>query len=96
MLEQHLLQTLTRTERGSSVALDPELAQALSDGLAQTVRSVEQLDQNPVLVCSPALRPALRRFSQRVVPHVAVLSFDELAPQFAITDLGAVRVSSEN
>ena len=96
MLEQHLLQSLTRTDRGSSVALDPELAQALSDGIAQTVRSVEQLDQNPVLVCSPPLRPALRRFSQRVVPHVPVLSFDELAPQFAITDLGAVRVSPEN
>src|SRR5690606_14587318 len=69
MLEQHLLQSLTRGERGSSVVLDPELAQALSDGIAETVRSAEQLDQHPVLVCSPPLRPALRKFSRRVVPH---------------------------
>ena len=96
MLEQHLLQSLTRNERGSSVVLDPELAQALSDGIAETVRSVEQLDQHPVLVCSPPLRPALRRFSRRVVPHVQVLSFDELAPQFTITDLGAIRVAQES
>jgi flagellar biosynthesis protein FlhA len=96
MLEQHLLQSLTRGERGTSVVLDPELAQALSDGLAQTVRSVEQLDENPVLVCSPPLRPALRRFSRRVVPHISVLSFDELVPPFIINDLGVIRVSPEN
>ena len=96
MLEQHLLQSLTRGERGSSVVLDPELAQALSDGIAETVRSAEQLDQHPVLVCSPPLRPALRKFSRRVVPHLPVLSFDELAPQFTINDLGAIRVAQEN
>jgi flagellar biosynthesis protein FlhA len=95
LLEQHLLQSLSRTERGTTVALDPELAQDLSEALLETVRSVEAHDRNPVLVCSPALRPALRRFSQRVVPHVPVLSFDELAPQFTITDLGAIRVPAQ-
>ena len=42
------------------------------------------------------LRPALRRFSQRVVPRVPVMSFDELVPPFTITDLGAVRVAAQN
>ena len=30
------------------------------------------------------------------VPHVPVLSFDELAPQFTITDLGAIRVAQDS
>ncbi len=96
MLEQTLLHSLTRNERGTSVVLDPDLAEALSSGLVETVRSVEQRDEHPVLVCSPPLRPALRKFSQRVVPHVAVLSFDELVPPFTITDLGAIRVASHD
>jgi flagellar biosynthesis protein FlhA len=95
LLEQHLLQCLTRTERGSSVTLDPELAEALCSSITETVRAAEHGDHHPVLVCSPPLRPALRRFSQRVVPHVPVLSFDELAPQFMIHDLGAIRVAQQ-
>jgi flagellar biosynthesis protein FlhA len=92
MLEHRLLSSLTRTEHGTAVALDPDLAQALSDGIVRTVRSAEQLDERPVLVCSPPLRPALRKFSQKIVPHVPVLSFDELVAPFSVTDLGAVRV----
>ena len=96
MLEQTLLHSLTRTERGSSVMLDPDLAAALSAGLVEKVRAVEQMDEHPVLVCSPPLRPALRRFSQKVLPHVPVLSFDELVPTFTITDLGAIRVATHD
>jgi flagellar biosynthesis protein FlhA len=96
VLEQTLLHSLTRTERGTNVILDPDLAEALSAGLVESVRSVEQMDEHPVIVCSPPLRPALRRFSQRVLPHVPVLSFDELVPPFTITDLGAVRVSTHD
>jgi flagellar biosynthesis protein FlhA len=96
VLEQTLLHSLSRNERGTNVVLDPDLAEALSSGLVEKVRAVEQMDEHPVLVCSPPLRPALRRFSQRVVPHVAVLSFDELVPPFTITDLGAIRVASHD
>ncbi|MGB6058819.1 MAG: flagellar biosynthesis protein FlhA [Microthrixaceae bacterium] len=95
LLEQTLLQSLTRTEQGTTVSMDPDLAQALTTGLIDSVRSVEQADEHPVLVCSPPLRPALRRFSQRVIPHVSVLSFDELVPPFTVTDMGAIRVSIE-
>ncbi|MHB1137607.1 MAG: FHIPEP family type III secretion protein, partial [Microthrixaceae bacterium] len=60
MLEQTLLHSLSRNERGTTVVLDPDLAEALSAGLVEKVRSVEQQDEHPVLVCSPPLRPALR------------------------------------
>ena len=96
MLEQTLLHSLSRNERGTTVVLDPDLAEALSTGLVEKVRAVEQMDEHPVLVCSPPLRPALRKFSQRVVPHVAVLSFDELVPPFTITDLGAIHVATHD
>jgi len=96
VLEHTLLQSLTRTERGTNVVLDPDLAEALSNGLVARVRDAEQLDQHPVLVCSPPLRPALRRFSARVLPHVPVLSFDELVPPFTINDLGAIRVTTDD
>lgn len=92
MLEQHLLSQLTRTERGTSIMMDPDTGESFSRALAEQVTRVEQQGERPVLVCSPALRAALSRFTARVVPHLPVLSFDELAAQFQITDLGAINV----
>jgi flagellar biosynthesis protein FlhA len=92
LLESHLLERLARTDRGSGLALDPDLGEGLTRALVERVAEVEQRGEHPVLVCSPVLRPALRRFSARVVPHVPVLSFEELAGQFHVIDLGAISV----
>jgi flagellar biosynthesis protein FlhA len=96
MLEQHLLGHLSRSERGTGLLLDPDTGEAFTNALADHVRSVEQQGERPLLVCSPALRPALSRFAARVVPHLPVLSFDELASSFHITDLGAINVQTNH
>jgi flagellar biosynthesis protein FlhA len=92
LLESRLLERLARTDRGSGLALDPDLGEGLTRALVERINEVEQRGEHPVLVCSPALRPALRRFSSRVAPHVPVLSFEELAGQFHVIDLGAISV----
>jgi flagellar biosynthesis protein FlhA len=94
MFEQHLLNHLSRSERGTGLVLDPDTGEAFTRALAEHVQMVEQQGERPLLVCSPALRPALSRFTARVVPHLPVLSFDELATPFQITDLGAIHVQT--
>jgi flagellar biosynthesis protein FlhA len=96
MLEQHLLGSLSRSERGTGLMLDPDTGEAFSRALAERVQAVEQQGERPLLVCSPALRPALSRFAARIVPHLPVLSFDELASSFHITDLGAINVQTNH
>jgi flagellar biosynthesis protein FlhA len=92
LLEAHLIERVARTDRGTGLALDPDTGEGLSRALAERVTEVEQQGEQPVLVCSPMLRPALRRFASRIVPHVPVLSFEELAGQFHVIDLGAISV----
>jgi flagellar biosynthesis protein FlhA len=94
LLEHRLLEQLGRSERGTALAIDADTAEHLTTALARQVHHAEEHGNQPVLVCSPPLRPALRRFSARVAPHVPVLSFDELAPQFNIDDLGAIHVQT--
>jgi len=84
-LEDALAQSLTRTDRGAVLAIDPSRAQILASRLAEVLAS-EDLAQ-PVLLCSPTLRPHLWRLFSRALPHVAVLSHGEVPPQVRVVSV---------
>ncbi len=75
VLEERLMSSLVRTEQGAVLALDPQQAQSIASRIA---RAVEQAMAQPVLLCSPALRPHLWRLFARVLPHLGVLSHAEV------------------
>ena len=67
-LEERLLPAIVRTEQGAVLALDPAQAQRLAsrDRRRRSPSAVAQ----PVLLCTPALRPHLWRLFARVLPHL--------------------------
>ncbi|MCC6226563.1 MAG: flagellar biosynthesis protein FlhA [Microthrixaceae bacterium] len=90
LMEQTLLNAVTRGELGSQLALDPDTAQRLATGLARQVRTAEDQGFEPVVICAPGLRVALHSFVARLLPHVPVMSYDELVDHVTIEDLGMV------
>jgi flagellar biosynthesis protein FlhA len=90
LVEQSLVGSVMRTEVGSQLALDPETAQRLATAVSRKVRAAEEQGVEPVVVCAPGLRPALRGFLVRLLPHVPVMSYDELADHVTVDDLGMV------
>jgi flagellar biosynthesis protein FlhA len=74
-LEEQLMASLVRTDQGAVLALDPQKAQGIAGKIA---RAVETAMAQPVLLCSPALRPHLWRLFARVLPHLGVLSHAEV------------------
>jgi flagellar biosynthesis protein FlhA len=74
-LEEQLMGSLVRTDQGAVLAVDPQKAQSIAHKIA---RAVEQAMAQPVLLCSPALRPHLWRLFARVLPHLGVLSHAEV------------------
>lgn len=81
-LEDALAASLTRTDRGAVLAIDPARAQSLASRLAE-ILTTSDLAQ-PVLLCSPMLRPHLWRLLSRALPHIAVLSHAEVPAQVRI------------
>jgi flagellar biosynthesis protein FlhA len=74
-LEERLMASVIRTDQGAVLALDPQQAQNIASRIA---RALEQAMAQPVLLCSPALRPHLYRLFTRVLPHLGVLSHNEV------------------
>jgi flagellar biosynthesis protein FlhA len=81
-LEDALAASVTRTDRGAVLAIEPDRAQRLATRLGE-VLAREDLAQ-PVLLCTPTLRPHLWRLFSRALPHIAVLSHSEVPPQMRV------------
>jgi flagellar biosynthesis protein FlhA len=80
-LEERLIAAIVRTDQGAMLALEPQQAQSLA---ARIASALEQAMAQPVLLCSPALRPHLWRLLARVLPHIGVLSHAEVPPHVRI------------
>jgi flagellar biosynthesis protein FlhA len=86
-LEERLLSSIVRTEQGAVLALDPTQAQRLASRIAEVFAAAVA---QPVLLCSPALRPHLWRLFARVLPHLGVLSHSEIPPQMQVASIATL------
>jgi flagellar biosynthesis protein FlhA len=86
-LEERLLASLVRTDHGSILALDPQQAQNIASRIA---RALEQAVAQPVLLCSPTLRPHLWRLFARVLPHLGVLSHNEVPTHIPVVSVATL------
>ena len=86
-LEERLLASLVRTDQGAVLAIDPAQAQRLASRIADVFAGAVA---QPVLLCTPALRPHLWRMFSRVLPHLGVLSHNEVPNQIAIAALATL------
>jgi len=91
-LEPQLVNSVQKTGRGSALVLDPDTGRLLIDTIGKVVHQASAVAASPVLLCSPTLRLALKRFIGRDLPKLAVLSFSDLAPDAAVQSVGLVRV----
>ena len=86
-LEAQLTAAIVRTEQGAVLAVDPSHAQKLASRVADALSSAVA---QPVLLCSPTLRPHLWRLFARVLPHLGVLSHNEVPPHIQIASIAVL------
>jgi flagellar biosynthesis protein FlhA len=77
-LEQDLIQSVKAGETGGRLILPPDRARQLLERVSSGVHRALAHTAQPVLLCSPYLRPYLRGFLEKALPHVAVLSYGEV------------------
>jgi flagellar biosynthesis protein FlhA len=89
-LEQRLAASLQQTDQGMVISLEPSFAQRLLQDLVTELEKMVAQGHQPVIVCSPRIRLAFKRLTERVVPHLAVLAYNELNPKLEVNAVGIV------
>ncbi|CEA06597.1 Flagellar biosynthesis protein FlhA [Arthrobacter saudimassiliensis] len=91
-LEQSMLEALRPSEQGNQILMDPNRMEAVVRNLLATVATAENTGSSAVLVCAPALRPAVRRLVAAQAQGLPVLSYQEAtAGNVNIETVGVVR-----
>ncbi len=90
LLEQRMLEQLRQHELGAMLALDPDTAAQMLSDLTQLTAHAENQNLRPVLVCSPQLRPAVRRLIRPALSRLPVLSYTELIGAGQVRSVGVV------
>jgi flagellar biosynthesis protein FlhA len=88
-LEQELLASVTPGM--PNLALDPSQTRRLIADISQQVeRMMAMGHQQPVLLCMASLRLSLRRLTERALPQLVILSYNEIVPNTEVRAVGAV------
>ena len=89
-IEQQILDSIQVSDYGTYLALDPKVLQVFMQNLTREVEKVVLKGLTPVIVCAPLVRINLKRVTERQLPQLMVLSYNELVQGVQVQAVGMV------
>ena len=86
--EEAIADSLEHTDRGLTVALDPRILQELYSALGHALE--QHILPYPLVLVSPQIRMAVKRLTERAIPRLIVLSYNEISPDVQVNAVGTV------
>jgi flagellar biosynthesis protein FlhA len=91
-IESTIATSLRTAEDKNALALEPRFAEQVLSRIGAQVERMIKGNVMPVLLCAPELRRHLRRLTERVLPHLAVVSMTEVPNSMTLKSFGVVTI----
>ena len=92
-VEKAISGAIQRTEQGSYLALEPNVARKIIETIARYVTEFSSLKYHPIILCSSQIRSHFKKLINRFIPNLVVLSYNEILNNAKIQSLGMVELS---
>lgn len=89
-IEDAIRGAIRRTSSGTYIALDPAITQDILAAFRREVGNLPPSAQQPVVVTDQEIRRFVRRIAELEFRNLAVLSYQELAPELSIQPLARI------
>jgi len=89
-VEDIIAEAIQPSDQGSYLAIEPNAAQQIITSIRTMSERCSMGGAQPVLLASPSIRRHVRKLIERFVPHLAVLSHNEIPQNVKIQSLGVV------
>ncbi|MBZ0258473.1 flagellar biosynthesis protein FlhA, partial [bacterium] len=93
-IEQRILEGMQRGGAAGIMATDPVYAEKVIAAVENEANAAVSSGFNPVVLTTPQIRSHLRRLCERRISSLIVLSYNEVAPEIAVTRIATVRLQS--
>ncbi len=89
-VEDVIAEAIQPSDQGNYLAIEPAAAQQIIASIRSMSERFSSSGAQPVLLASPSIRRHVRKLIERFVPHMAVLSHNEIPQNIKIQSLGVV------
>lgn len=91
-VEQTIRDSIQSSEHGSYIAMDPIQAQTLYNNLNVAMEQASQMGYQAIVLCAPVVRIYFKRLTERFLPNLVILSYNELDSNVDVQSVGMVRM----
>ncbi len=88
VLEHQLADRLGLLGEAPSKAIEPEFGRMILEKIETAAQAA--VLSHPVILCSAAIRPHLRKLTERFLPDLAVIAHGEVAPSIKLVSMGTI------
>jgi flagellar biosynthesis protein FlhA len=93
-LEALLAEAVRRGEDAYAL-LDPNTVARVYTSLTRQIAVAQNAGLQPIVLCSPSVRLALKRLTERAAPQLVVLSYSEIPPGLRVESIGQISTTDE-
>ena len=90
-----LLGEAVRRGEDAYALLDPNTVAKIYSSLTKQMAAAQNSGLHPIVLCSPSVRLALKRLTERAAPQLVVLSYSEIAPGLRVESIGQISTTDE-
>jgi len=94
-LEKMIALSVEKTEYGSYLVMSPETLETIISAIIKKSRDIMNKGCQPILLCSPLIRPHVKRLMEKRLRNLVVLSCNEIPAGFSINYLDCVVLKEE-
>ncbi|QCX32337.1 flagellar biosynthesis protein FlhA [Caloramator sp. E03] len=91
-IEQLIGDSIQKTYQGSYPALDPDTTKRIFESIKMCIETSNFNNGQPVVLCSPRIRPVFRKLTEIVFQNLTVLSMNEIPTDVQIETVGMVAI----
>jgi len=91
-VERNISTSLRTINEKPVLILEPKLAEQIIAKLVSNVDGMMKNNHFPVLLCAPEIRGIFRQFTERLIPHLSIISLSEVPNNLNVKSFGMVSV----
>ena len=95
-IEDMIRSSIEHHPQGSYLPLEPDVAQEILSAIRHEINQLPAGARQPVILTTQEIRRFVRNLIELEFFEVAVLSFQELSPDFRVQPVGRIRLNHEN
>jgi flagellar biosynthesis protein FlhA len=89
-IEELVSNAIQHTEHESYLSLEPAIAQKVLAQLNKAMEKFTSMNYQPIILCSPGIRPHVKKLTERFLPTLVVLSHNEIDKRVKLKSLGVI------